>query len=57
MMESPVAEDGVREISPVQWFDNRDAVAATKDYRPRIESSDEEETTSDPPSRKKPAKD
>lgn len=59
-----MADDEVREINPVQWFDERDPVTATKDFRPRAEPVIEEETiiVVDQPTalsspRKRPAKD
>ena len=53
-----MGNDGAREINPVQWFDERDAVAATRDFRPRIEPiTEQDQPAPDLPTRKKPAKD
>lgn len=54
-------DNDAREINPIQWFDDRDAVTATKDFRPRPEAvtEAEEPTIADPdvPPHKRPAKD
>ncbi len=51
----------VREITPIRWFDDRDAVTATKDFRPRAEKAgeveDEPPVVPGKPARKEPAKD